>query len=60
MPLVMTTNPDIAAEVQSLKDSETVQDMQDGDISGLLTDIGMVLQYAQHIYGPQAEPSTGQ
>ena len=61
-PLVMTTDLDIVEEIQSLGESETCKEMQDSAVCSLLVDIGMTLQYAQHLIGPkasQAEKGTG-
>lgn len=52
LPLVMTTNLDIAEEIHSLGESETCQTLREGDVCSLLEDIGMVLQYAQHLSAP--------
>lgn len=54
-PLVMTANPDIAEEIQSLGESETSQEMHEAAVSSLLVDIGMTLQYANHLSRRQPE-----
>ena len=55
-PVVLVADMDLVEEIQSLGESETCQEMQESAVCSLLVDIGMTLQYAQHL----SDPSAGQ
>ena len=58
-PVVLTSNADIADEVQSLKDVSVVRKLGVRDVESLVVDIGMVLQYAGHLTATETGTRSG-
>lgn len=52
VPLVLTLDLDIAEEIQGFRELPNCQNIPELELHNFLTDIGMTLQYAEHLWGP--------